>query len=45
MQQPMSVKKPYCSPQLQVYGDIRNPTQTVTNKGNIDDAIIMTKTA
>jgi hypothetical protein len=31
-----SEKKPYATPQLVVYGDIREVTQTVGNKGALD---------
>jgi hypothetical protein len=36
LQDEESKKKPYATPQLVVYGDIREVTQTVGNKGALD---------
>ena len=38
-------KKPYESPDLIIYGDIRVITQTVLLTGNFDDALLIIKTS
>jgi len=38
-----NVRKPYRTPQVQIYGDLRQITQTVGTEGNADNCTVQCK--